>query len=117
VQSWCAATSERPVWTVGHWGLQAYADEVGWRPIEPGSSRVAAGDWLVVPRDRDEARLIVIPANARRVHVESAESRWPWRTLHCYYGMKMPIQPMRGAIVTLDVYRIADDGVIERGPR
>jgi hypothetical protein len=37
------------VWYAGHWGFQFYAESLGMKPVVPGSSRLEAGDWLVVP--------------------------------------------------------------------
>src|SRR5207302_1089030 len=37
------------IWYVGHWGFQYYAERAGMMPVVPDDSRLAAGDWLVMP--------------------------------------------------------------------
>ena len=46
-------TAERPpastVWFAGHWGFQYYCERAGMRPLVPGRSVLAPGDYLVLP--------------------------------------------------------------------
>jgi hypothetical protein len=48
-----ALTGDRPagstVWYAGHWGFQFYCEREGMRPVVPGESRLAPGDYLVLP--------------------------------------------------------------------
>ncbi|MDB5311121.1 MAG: hypothetical protein JWO38_5323 [Gemmataceae bacterium] len=41
-------------WYVGHWGFQYYCERAGMRPVIPGGSILAAGDYLVLPLFPDE---------------------------------------------------------------
>lgn len=46
-------TADRPagstVWYTGHWGLQFYCERAGMKPLVPGESQLAPGDYLVLP--------------------------------------------------------------------
>jgi hypothetical protein len=46
-------TADRPagstVWYAGHWGFQFYCERAGMKPIAPGESQLAPGDYLVLP--------------------------------------------------------------------
>lgn len=37
------------IWFAGHWGFQYYAQRQGWEHIVPCSSRIRAGDYVVLP--------------------------------------------------------------------
>jgi hypothetical protein len=47
------ATADRPdgstVWYAGHWGFQFYCERAGMRPLVPGQSVLAQGDYVVLP--------------------------------------------------------------------
>jgi hypothetical protein len=46
-------TADRPagstVWNAGHWGFQFYCERAGMKPVVPGESQLAPGDYLVLP--------------------------------------------------------------------
>jgi len=37
------------IWYAGHWGFQFYCERAGMRPVVPGESVLARGDYLVLP--------------------------------------------------------------------
>lgn len=43
--------ADATVWTTGHWGWQWYAGRVGMKQLDVSVNTLAAGDYLVVPRD------------------------------------------------------------------
>ena len=42
------------IWYTGHWEMQFYGEQAGWKPVIAGRSRLRAGDWLVLPAGVDQ---------------------------------------------------------------
>ncbi len=94
-------------WFAGHWGIQYYAERAGMRPVIPGRSRLAAGDWLAVPDDRVAQQPLSLDMSrleeAGRVTVTD---RLPLQTLSCYYGGRTALEHHEGPRVRLTLYRV-----------
>jgi hypothetical protein len=115
-----AATAGRPassrVWFAGHWGFQFYCERAGMRPVVPGESVLAPGDFLVLP---------VHPGNDRfyRPHIGAvpiepnwwvaepvAEFVWDdWlsaQTVPNFYGGYVPVVGRDHPRLRVVVYRV-----------
>jgi 4-amino-4-deoxy-L-arabinose transferase-like glycosyltransferase len=110
-----SADDRAPVWYVGHWGVQFYADRAGWRAVVPGESELPTGSWLVVPRRTDGAQRIEIPAAADLQLVVDVETPWPLGTIPAYYGKNKAIERRSGPAVRLHVYRV-ESTCVPRAP-
>jgi len=99
--------AEATVWYVGSWGLKFYAERVGMRPVIPDQPRLRAGDWLIVPDElvpRQHVQLTDAPLTL--VDCVSIDDVIPLRTVGCYYGGNVPLEPHRGPRITLKLYRV-----------
>jgi hypothetical protein len=106
------------VWYAGHWGFQYYAERSGMKPIIPGESALAPGDWVVVPDDS---------INHQKVDLEDKKiERWddlqlsddlPWQTVWSFYGTSIgvPLEHHAGPRVQLSTYRITPAFSMGRG--
>jgi hypothetical protein len=52
---------QNTLWFTGHWGLQYYMEEMGARPVDKQRSRMAIGDFLLIPENRSSAKVTVSP--------------------------------------------------------
>ena len=50
--------SKQTVWFQGHWGFQYYLQLAGARPVDFKSPALKPGDWMVVPTDNTNLRLL-----------------------------------------------------------
>ena len=96
------------IWYTGHWEVQFYGERKGWRPVIAGRSRLAAGDWLVIPAGVDQPR-IDYPPHFERMGVVSAASVLPWSTIPAYYGTQTPLRRRQVTQVAAVVYRVTAD--------
>jgi hypothetical protein len=116
-------TSERPtgsmVWYAGHWGFQFYCERAGMRPVVPGESVLARGDYLVLPIhpnplgfDRPYIGRIPIEPG-EDVATPIGEMVWDdWlsaRTVPNFYGGNDPIASRDHPRLRVVVYRIIRD--------
>jgi hypothetical protein len=111
-------------WFNGHWGFQYYCDREGMVPVAPGTSRLAAGDWLVYPAIPDDvgfyrpyhgrAKLRPDPAYVEPV----VEFIWldalSGQTIPPLYGGRYPIAGRDHPRLRVVVYRVIRDWVPER---
>ena len=90
------------IWYSGHWEVQFYGEQAGWRPVIPGESQLRAGDWLVLPAGVIQPR-ISYPPLFQRVDTLTATSRMPWSTIPNYYSGLVPLrrQPVAQVIARL----------------
>jgi hypothetical protein len=99
-----ASAAAGRVWYTGHWETQFYGERKGWRPVIAGRSRLAAGDWLVIPAGVDQPRISYPPA-FRRVDALAAASPLPFSTIPSYYGSAMPLRRRQPVQVVAVIYR------------
>jgi hypothetical protein len=97
----------RTIWYVGHWGFQFYAEQAGMKPVNPGESRLAEGDWLVIP----DARIVQQALDLNEEDVEkraviAVEDRVPVGIISCFYGGATPLKHVEGPRLEVTVYRI-----------
>lgn len=86
------------VWYIGHWGFQYYAEREGMRAVEPGASRLEAGDLLVVPDSLLSAQRIELPSDRLALlHSLDVTDPIPWRTVPAYYRGSSPLAVRDGA--------------------
>jgi hypothetical protein len=99
-----------PIWYVGHWGFQFYAEKAGLKPIVPGSSVLRAGDWIVLP-DRHIYQQNILPnaTTCTNVAVIGVQDRWPLRTLVGYYMGGLPLQRLDGPRLTINLVKVTQD--------
>ncbi|HEY1378668.1 MAG TPA: glycosyltransferase family 39 protein [Gemmataceae bacterium] len=102
---------DRPVYYVGHLGLQFYAERAGWQAVDPDHTRLPARSWLVVPARDFGSQRIEIPFGAEFAARISVDSRWPLTTIPWLHGTNVPLRRQVGPILSLDVYRVTDDCV------
>ena len=80
------------VWYVGHWGFQYYAEREGMQAVEPGASRLEAGDVLVLPDALLSAQRIELPSDrVALLHSLDVNDLIPWRTVPAYYRGSSPL--------------------------
>lgn len=96
------------IWYTGHWEMQFYGERKGWRPVIAGRSRIAAGDWLVLPAGVDQPRL-EYPARFERMDALPAASVLPWSTIPSYYGSPTPLRRRQTTQVAAVLYRATAD--------
>ena len=96
------------IWYSGHWEMQFYGERKGWSPVIAGRSRLAAGDWLVIPAGVDQPR-ISYPPEFRRLDALAAASRLPFSTIPSYYGSAVPLRRRQPAQVVAVIYRATAD--------
>jgi hypothetical protein len=112
------------VWFNGHWGFQYYCQKLGMVPVEPGRSRLRAGDRLVVPLPppgvpvdgfyRPHHGWAVVRIDPTRTElIEVIEWDDPIRltTLPSLYGGGVPMRGRDGPRVRLGVYRVTAEWV------
>jgi hypothetical protein len=109
---------------VGHWGFQYYADRAGMQLVEPGASRLRAGDWLVLPVYPDEFgfyRPHHGDANVELkedVLVQELEIVWDdflhAQTIPNLYGGRTPINSRFHPRQRVRIYRVTADWVPRR---
>jgi len=98
------------IWYVGHWGFQYYAERAGMRPVEPGVSRLRAGDWLVVPGEtihRQGMPLEEVPL--RRIREFKVDDSVALRTVGCFYAGRVPLEYREGPRLTVAIYQVIHD--------
>ncbi len=105
-----------PVWYVGHWGFQFYAEQAGMRPVAPGQSRLRASDWLVVPEERIGQQTVVLEPGT----VDLVETIWlddgvPLQTLPAFYGGRTPLVRAEGPRALVRLFRVRRD-IVPKGP-
>jgi hypothetical protein len=73
-----------PLYFVGHWGWQYYAEDAGLVPFDPRATPLAPGDLVIVPSNADAASQPALPAILSRSDVIGREqvygSAWLPRT-------------------------------------
>ncbi|MCS6852593.1 MAG: hypothetical protein NZ700_15665 [Gemmataceae bacterium] len=118
------------IWYVGHWGFQFYADRAGMRPVVPWYPASPAtadlppptllrrGDWLVHPDPRIHKQEIELPADRLAfLPLLVFGDRLPLRTVICYYGGSVPVQPQRGPRLRVGIAQVtADFWAQSKGP-
>lgn len=115
------------VWFVGHWGFQYYCERAGMRPLIPGQSEVAAGDFLVLPlypagvdfpRPHAGRGAVWPPAG---VAEPVAELVWldpvAGQTVPNFYGGSLPIVGRDHPRLRVGVYRVRTMWAVGRDDR
>jgi hypothetical protein len=112
VADWLGANDPTaPIWFVGHWGLQFYAERAGWRSVNPDHSQLSAGSWLVIPTREVGCQRIDLPPQAVHVRRFDRPSRWPLSTIPWYHGTNTALRTQMGPILSLDLHWILADCV------
>jgi len=94
------------VWYAGHWGFQFYAESLGMKPVVPGSSRLEAGDWLVVPDGVSRQHFWIPTGRATREALVESRSRWPWSSIPSFYAGPIPLRSQPEVQLIVSVYRV-----------
>ena len=107
------------VWTQGHWGWQYAADRRGWTLLDPGRSRIAAGDWVVLPVEPDAAGFHRPYHSGAKVAVDPTvlvpAGEWAWadrlagQTVPNLYGGVYPVVGRTHPRLRVRVFRAARD--------
>ena len=74
----------KTTWTVGHWGWQWYAEQVGMRSFGTTTSRIANGDLLIMPMNIDRQRL-ELPFD---VDLHVVDKRWRGSDARTFVSVK-----------------------------
>jgi hypothetical protein len=120
--AWVGAEAEgKTIWYVGHWGFQFYAERAGLRPVVPaynrsGSpslpvpSRLARGDWLVVPDDRLAQQAIDLDdPRLRLTHRFFVDDGCPLQTVPFFYDGHVGLEHRWGPHLEVRIYRVEAD--------
>jgi hypothetical protein len=99
------------VWFTGHWEFQLYAKRAGLLPLAPGRSRVAAGDWVVVPRGVDSQSLRTPPAALAERDAVSVVSSFPWSGVPSFFHGPVPLRAQPEFQILVQIYRALVDFV------
>lgn len=107
------------VWFVGHWGFQFYCERAGMIPAVAGESRLAAGDYLVLPRYPDPegfyrpypGRVVIAPPPdvAELLAEFTWDDRLAAQTLPNFYGGTDPVVGRDHPRLRVGVYRLRRD--------
>ncbi|MBI1916995.1 MAG: glycosyltransferase family 39 protein [Planctomycetes bacterium] len=121
--AWIGAegSTRQTIWFVGHWGFQFYAERTGLRPVVPaydhsGSaslpapSRLARGDWLVVPDDNlVQQEIDMNDPRLRLTHRFFVDDGCPLQTVPFFYGGHVGLEHRRGPHLEVRIYRVQTD--------
>ncbi len=104
------------IWYAGHWGFQFYCERAGMQPLIPGQSRLAPGDYLVLPLFPDGPGFqrpdsIHTPRRPPNEVLEPvSELVWDdWlsaRTIPPFYGGEEPITGRDHPRLRIGIYRV-----------
>jgi Dolichyl-phosphate-mannose-protein mannosyltransferase len=107
------------VWYTGHWGFQYYAEHNGMqavipdydeRPGLPPPTRLAEGDWLVIPDEViDQQKFQLNPAEVREMARLTFDDPLPLRTVWSFYASPDPVQHQEGPRLQVRIYRVLKD--------
>jgi hypothetical protein len=97
------------VWYAGHWGFQFYAESLGMKTVVPGSSRLEAGDWLVVPEGVSRQHFWMPASRVTREALVESRSPWPWSSIPSFYAGPIPLRSQPEVQVVVRVYRVKQD--------
>ena len=97
------------IWYAGHWGFQFYAESLGMKPVVTGSSRLEAGDWLVVPEGLSRQHFWIPTGRVRREALVESRSPWPWSSIPSFYAGPIPLRSQPEAQIVVRVYRVKQD--------
>ena len=106
-----------PAWFAGHWGFQFHAERAGMKPVIPGRSDLAAGDWLVIPDGGiDQQAIKLEPDQVELVQTIDLGRRFPLRTVAGYFSDRALWGDPKPWL-TVAVYRAVRDFVPAAPPR
>jgi len=94
------------VWYLGHWSFQFYAESLGMKPVVPGSSRLEAGDWLVVPEGVSRQPVWIPTGRVTQEALVESRSLWPWSSIPSFYAGPIPLRSQPEAQIVVQVYRV-----------
>lgn len=100
---------ERRIWFTGHWGFHYYGREAGLRAVDPGTSTLDEGDWLIYPdtRLRPYGQLIDHDWDSlEKLVVIEWHDRWPLRTIPDFYGGAQSIRHHEEHRLRVTIYRV-----------
>jgi 4-amino-4-deoxy-L-arabinose transferase-like glycosyltransferase len=96
------------IWYTGHWEVQYYGEQIGWRPVIAGRSHLRRGDWLVLSTTAHQPR-ISYPPVFQRVAVVGVRSPSVWSTIPTYYSAPVAIRQQIVPHAFARIYRLTDD--------
>ena len=109
------------LWSRGHWGWQYAIDRAGGRLVEPGASKLRAGDWLIlpVPPDEDglhrpyhgEAVFMLDESKLRFVRRIVRDDLLSGSTVPTLYGGHYPVVGRDYPRLVVEIYRVTADWV------
>jgi hypothetical protein len=108
---------EPRVWFVGHWGWQYHAEAAGWKPIQPGKTTVARGDWIVIPDPNIHFEQQHFASRQGEIRYEAAidvGDRVPLATLPTFYGGMVPFFPHDPPRLRVLLLRVQEPHVLQR---
>ncbi len=107
------------VWTQGHWGWQYAADRRAWRLAIPDETRLAVGDWLIMPDEPTAPGFYRPYHGGRKLAVEPTATtlvgEWVWQdwlagqTVPNLYGGVWPVVGRDHPRLRVTVYRVTRD--------
>ena len=100
--------SDTPIWFVGHWGWQWYAQQSGMKHLASNSHRPNVGDYLIVPLNVIGGD---VPEYLDLVELQTVKverERWfqHYASINFYVSPGLPWGYSNGAIETFKLYRI-----------
>jgi hypothetical protein len=104
-----ADPSRATIWFLGQWEFRFYGERAGWRTLVPDRSRLARGDWLVVPEGVMQPP-VEMPADRFRERAALvAVSASPWTTLPYAYDGPVPLRRQGADQSSARIYRVLGD--------
>lgn len=99
------------IWFTGFWGFKFHAERLGMKPVYPGTTILAAKDWLVVPSPDIERQTVDLSnAPVRRIIELTADlDPVPYKVVPFYYLGYYPLHGHTGPRLSVTVYRVLQD--------
>jgi len=85
------------------------------KPVVPGSSRLEAGDWLVVPDGVSRQSVWIPTGRVTQEALVESRSLWPWSSIPSFYAGPIPLRSQPEAQLVVRVYRV-ERGFQATGP-
>jgi hypothetical protein len=101
-----ARSTEGTIWFTGRRGWFYYAEQAGWKPIDPGATVVQPGDWLAIPNADFGGPRIEIPDSARLVESREWMSRSRLGTIPYFYGTNAAVWRRDKPYIAVQIFLI-----------
>lgn len=98
-------------WFLAHWGFELHARRAGLRAVDPGTSRLRRGDWVLIPNGVFRPTAALPSGALELVDTVTTRASWPWNTHPGAYAGHRPLRPQPEAQVQVRIFRVTADFV------